>query len=355
MKISFLTPTLASGGAERTVEYVASYMAANGHDVEIASITNNVFYEPDKRVKLVTLDVGTSFSNIFGRISNIVKRYTRINRHFKMRRPDVICCLLPETAKFVLNLCKSKKIKLVTSERNNPALDGNSSLKNKIFEKSDGIIFQTERAKEWYPEQIKSKGVVIHNAVGNKLVYDVPKERKVQKTVSAVGRLFSQKDYPTMLSAFKLVLDRHPEFVLNIFGKGVELENLKALSEKLGIAENVVFKGEHKDAILQIADSMCYVMSSAYEGMPNALMEAMAIGLPCVSTDCPNGPGELIVSGENGLLVPVGDADALAEAICKMIEDRDFAEKCGAKARNILDDHSVSQIAKKYMEYIESV
>lgn len=355
MKISFLIPTFGSGGAERTIEYVASYMANCGHDVEIISITNTKFYDPDKRVKFVTMDVDGHYRNILGRIANIVKRYYRIGKHIKKSQPDVVCCLLPETAKFVLSLCKKKKIKLITSERNNPALDGNSSLKNKIFEKSDGIIFQTERAREWYPERIRSKGVVIHNAVGNKLVYDVPEQRNTVKTVSAVGRLSPQKDYPTMLRAFKLVLDKHSDFVLNIFGKGADLGALTALASELGISEKIVFKGECKDAIMQIADSACYVMSSAYEGMPNALMEAMAIGLPCVSTDCPNGPAELINSGKNGLLVPVGDAKALADAICKMIDDRDFAKTCGENAKKILEDHSIPQIAKKYTDYIESI
>jgi glycosyltransferase involved in cell wall biosynthesis len=113
--------------------------------------------------------------------------------------------------------------------------------------------------------------------------------------------------------------------------------------------------GVAKDAVLKIADSSVYVMSSKFEGMPNALMEAMAIGLPCVSTDCPNGPAELIENGVNGLLVPVGDVEALSEAIIKMIEDREFAERCGKNARKILETHSIDQKAKEYAEYIEKV
>ena len=351
MKIMFLAPSLGSGGAERTIQYLSAYMAAKGHAVEVVSISDNVFYALEG-AKLTTLGVGSQCSNAIERITNIIKRFARINRHVRKTRPDVVVCMLPETAKFLLG---KRRYTLITSERNNPELDGDSNLKIKLFRKSDGIVFQTQRAKDWYPADIQSKGVVIHNAVGNPLVKKVGNVSERRKVISAVGRLTEQKDYPTLLEAFKTVRDRHSDYTLEIYGDGPDKDKLERLAARLGIADGVEFKGANKEAVLKIADSSCYVLSSKYEGMPNALMEAMAIGLPCVSTDCPNGPAELIENGNDGLLVPVGDSDAMAESICRMIENKDFAAACGLKARKILESHSVDEIAEKYTDYILSV
>jgi len=355
MKISFLVPSLSSGGAERTVVYLSAFFFDKGHEVEIINISGDIFYELDKSVKYTSLNISSNSKNVVERIVNIAKRLVSLNSHLNKVKPDAVVCLLPETAKYVLSLHKRRKFALITSERNNPELDGNNELKQKIFMQSDGIVFQTIRAKNWYSDSIQKKSIVIHNAVGNDFVYQVPEISERKNKISAIGRLANQKDYPTLFKAFKKITEKHSNYSLEIFGNGPEEDKLKCLAAELGISEKVKFMGIHKDAILQIADSACYVMSSVYEGMPNALMEAMAVGLPCVSTDCPNGPAELIISGENGLLVPVGDSDVLASAILRMIDDKPFAEACGKNARKILDTHSVELIAKQYMDYIESV
>jgi glycosyltransferase involved in cell wall biosynthesis len=165
-----------------------------------------------------------------------------------------------------------------------------------------------------------------------------------------MGRITPEKDYPTLLKAFSIVTKKCPHFILEIYGAGSP-EKLLELSQELEIKEKVFFKGAYPDALLKIADSKCYVLSSISEGMPNALMEAMAIGLPCVSTDCPNGPAELIENEVNGLLVPMQDEKALAEAILRMIEDEEFANKCGENAKKIKETNSVEKNAKIYLDY----
>ena len=335
--------------------YLSDYFVKNGYDMAFVNISGKLFYELNEKITYESLNISSQCNNLFERFINIVKRYSCVRSSIKKLTPDVVISLLPETSKYILSLHKRGNFKLITSERNNPELDGNVKLKHKVFVHSDGIVFQTSRAKNWYPESIGKKGVVIHNAVGNDLVYKIPVDIVRKKKISAVGRLSKQKDYPTLLRAFKTVSEYYPEYYLEIFGDGPDEAELKALAENLGVSRKVRFMGAHKDAVLQIADSTCYVMSSIYEGMPNALMEAMAVGLPCVSTDCPNGPAELIVNGENGLLVPVGDVVALAGAIVRMIEEKNFAETCGMNAKKILETHNVEKIAKQYIDYIESV
>ncbi len=358
MKILFLVPSLQSGGAERTITYLSSYLAKNGFDTTIVSISDGVFYALDENVHMKTLHVKSQSANIIERLYLIIKRFVRVNYFLTKNNFEVVFCMLPETAKYILRLKKRKAFKLITSERNNPAIVTDKKhikLKEKIYKQSDGIVFQTQRAMDFYHDDIRKKGVVIHNAVGNEYVHQVPAQVDRKKKISAIGRLAPQKDYPVLFNAFKIVLDKHPEYMLEIFGNGADKQKLENLAQSMGISKNICFMGIQQDAILRAADSACYVMSSKFEGMPNALMEAMAVGLPCVSTDCPNGPAELIVNGENGLLVPVGDYDGLAEAILKMIEDRDFAEACGKNAKKILETHSVEIKAKEYLNYMLQV
>ncbi len=358
MKIVFIVTHLLSGGAERTVTYLSSYFVQQGMDVTILSLTDKIFYEPDRNVKIKTLHINKTGGKLIERIILAVRRVLKINWYFITHKPDVVISLLPDRARYVLSVRKIKKFKLITSERNDPAsvTDKNEiALKDKIYRASDGIVFQTQRAMEYYAPEIQAKGIVIHNAVGNEYVYNMPEITERKKKIVAIGRLNPQKDYDTLLKAYQIVAGKHPDYILEIFGGGSEEARLKQLAKQLGIENHVSFMGIQKDAIVQAADASCYVMSSKHEGMPNALMEAMAAGLPCVSTDCPNGPAELIEPGKSGLLVPVGDSEKLAEAILKMIEDTAFAENCGRNAKDILKTHAIDVKAKEYMDYIKKI
>ncbi|MBE6596317.1 MAG: glycosyltransferase family 4 protein [Ruminococcaceae bacterium] len=359
MHITFLVSNLLSGGAERTVSYLSSYLANNGWNVTLLSISDDIFYSIDPKVELVTLSVPRGAKNRVQRYIHAFNRYYKTNKYLKENEPDVVFCMLPETSKYIFKRYQRSKYKLITSERNNPMFERSDiqEFKQKLFRACDGIVFQTERAKSFYSNEIGSKGRVIHNAVGNEMVYDLPEVSERKKKISAVGRLAEQKDYITLFKAFASVIKHYPDYVLEIFGNdnGEYAEYLKNEARNLGLDGKIIFKGVCRDAIVQASDSTCYVMSSKFEGMPNALMEAMAAGLPCISTDCPNGPAELIENEVNGLLVPVGDVAALEGAMLRYIEDPAFAENCGKNARAILRTHSIDVKAKEYAEFIEKV
>jgi glycosyltransferase involved in cell wall biosynthesis len=351
MRICFLKHSMNPGGAERTVAYLSNYFVKQGIDVDLLLYGERGFYELDERINIEYISESNKRKNIFQRIKLVLKRFINLRKYVKKNKPDIIFCMLSPAVFYALPF--KRKTIIITSERSNPR-----NLKSKwkifirkfLFKKADGVVFQTERAKNFYRDIIKDKGVVIPNAIGNEYVYKVPMTEEREDKISAMGRIANEKDYPTLLKAFSIVTERHPQFILEIFGGG-SAEKLLELAQELGIREKVFFKGAHPDALLKIADSKCYVLSSISEGMPNALMEAMAIGLPCVSTDCPNGPAELIEDGVNGLLVPVGDEKAMAKAILKMIEDEEFAKKCGENAAKIKETHSVEINAKRYLDY----
>ncbi|MBQ7172498.1 MAG: glycosyltransferase family 4 protein [Clostridia bacterium] len=355
MKVLFLVSHLNSGGTERTVAYLSGYFAEHGVDTCVLSISNEKFYELGKAVRYETLNIPQGNKNPIDKIVKIAKRTFAVRRAIKKEAPDAVISLLSVNTKY---LPAKKKYALIVSERNNPgAVTDRRAIKvrNRAFRICDGIVFQTKRAMDYYPEEVRKKGVVIPNAIGNELVYTAKVPEARAKKICAMGRLHPQKNYPLLLRAFCEILKDHPDYTLEIYGEGPEKGRLEALSKELGLEQSVKFQGSHPDAILKILDASCYVLSSRYEGMPNALMEAMAVGLPCVATDCPNGPAELIENGKNGLLVPNDDKDALVAAIKKIIETPAFAETCSKNAKQVLQLYSMDVNAEKYLEFIKSI
>ena len=355
MKILFLAVHLKSGGAERTISYLSNYFVSKEHKVVVLSIENEVFYDFDKRVKILTLGIPSKSESVVGRFTNMVKRAVLVNRAIRKETPDVVFCMLPEVARYLP--LRYKTYSLISSERINPeAVDKKRiRFKEKVFLNSDGVIFQTKRAMNFYSKNIREKATVIHNAVGNSLVYDLEKPIVREDKISAIGRLTKQKNYPLLLRAFADFSRVYPNYRLEIFGDGKDREVLEKLAVTLNVDKNVSFMGNCKDAIVRAADSKMYVLSSDYEGMPNALMEAMAVGLPCISTDCPNGPAELIEHRKNGILVPVNSQNELRDAMIEFASNEGFANQCGENANKILLTHSIDSISEQYLSYIEKV
>ena len=147
--------------------------------------------------------------------------------------------------------------------------------------------------------------------------------------ILAVGRLVKEKNFISLIRAFKKVVEINPGWILHIYGEG----ELKGLLEKEiikhNLCDNVMLMNNHPAITTLMKDYSMFVMSSLYEGLPMAMLEAMASGLPLISYDCPYGPGQLIKDGENGYLVPVNDEITLAEKICDLIKDYNGRKEMG--------------------------
>lgn len=356
MKICFLVPTLSSGGAERTVSYLAEYGVKNGYEVDIVTLKDEKFYDILDSIKYYTIDDRKKNRNIFGRFNSFLKRIKNFKAYLKESKPDLIFSILC-TAVLYPKIC-NKKLPVVTSERVNPVIGrskGKRIYRNYWFKHADGMIFQTKSVEEYYKKK-KIKGVVIPNAVGNPIAYeyDTPATER-ENVITAVGRLTDQKDYKTMINAFDVVYEKYPEYQLHIYGKGNDLSKLQDFANTKHCKEAIKFCGIDKEALRHVHKSKCYVMTSLFEGMPNALMEAMAVGTPCVSTNCDYGPADLIQNNINGQLVPVGDILSVANAIIKYIEDKEFSDKVSLEAMKLKETNSIETISKKFFEYFEEV
>ena len=180
-----------------------------------------------------------------------------------------------------------------------------------------------------------------------------PFEGERKKVIVNVGRLSKQKNHTLLINAFKDIVEKYPEYKLVIWGEGKEREALTEYIKNKGLSEQVSFPGNTSNVIAEIYDNALFVLSSDFEGMPNALLEAMALGLPCISTKCPcGGPEDIITDHHDGILVPVNDKAALVHAMDEIISDPAIASKLSHNAFAVRQRHAIDTICKKWFDFI---
>jgi len=247
--------------------------------------------------------------------------------------------------------------KVLISERGNPEKQPEKGiwkwLRNRTYRKTDGMVFQTQGAREYYVKHLKLDGRVIHNPVD---VGQVRAENSGSKVIAHVGRLDGHKNQRRLLYAFSLFSKDHPEYMLRVCGGGQLAKPLMAYAKELGIQEKVIWMGRVAEPYNVIRKDDFFAMSSDFEGMPNVLLEAMAIGMPCVSTDCaPGGARELIRHGENGLICALDDGTDMAQKMAMVADDPVLAQKLAQEAAKLRDTHSPENIYAQWMDYIEEI
>ncbi len=353
MKILFLTSSLGYGGAERTISWLADYMAKKGDEVIVLCFGAPIAYQLNEKVKLINGNINSSASSLFERIRLIIHRFLFVKSTIKRERPDAVFLMIGTLARYVIQK-KKLPYKLILSERANPLFYDRKRKRiiSKAYRKCDGIVFQTHRVSELYPQIPSNKKIVIPNAVGNGYAEETVWTGMNSNRIAAVGRIIEQKDYYTLIEAFALFLVNHPTFSLEIYGDGPLKAEVGRYIADRNLQDKVFIMGNREDALVCASGCACYVLSSYSEGMPNTLIEAMAIGMPCISTDCEFGPRELISDGKNGLLVSVGDSIGMAKAMVRMVDDKKLAIKCGEEAKKIRETNSVHKVGEMYREFV---
>lgn len=322
MKILFACGNLCNGGAQRVISIVSSYLAERNYDVHLLLFSRNEKEYPiSEKVKIRSL--GNSYEE-YSAIPQM-KRIQYIRSYLKEVKPDIGVGFLEGA--YALQLASfGIKYKRIASARINPQyIMESKSLRSRInrrwFLKADKIVLQTESQFEMVPKSWKEKSVIIANPVSEKALNKKIESynQKCQKLIM-VGRLDQQKNYPMAFKAIELIKEKYPDIHLDIFGKGALEESLQDLIDQMKLSDCIKMRGWTQNALEEYTEHDLFLMTSDYEGMPNALMEAMAVGLPCVSTDCETGPSDLISDGKNGYLVPVKDAEKLAKRVVDIIQ-----------------------------------
>ena len=353
MKISMFIGSLTGGGAERVICNLANFLTDKGHQVTIiTNVETEGFYAPDPRIGRYILICDKERRNS---VYNFLHCMKRLKKYVKENSSDHYVVFLPLTTVMLLSLRKKISGRIIVSERGDP--DRNSrlmkALLRKLIHRADGVVFQTEVAKAWYKPYIKkAENVVIPNAINSSFLRP-PYEGEREKVIIGAGRLNSPKNFPLLISAFARIADKFPQYKLVIYGKGGLLESLKCLAEGKGVGDRVEFPGYVSDMPERLEEASMFVLSSDFEGMPNALMEAMAAGLPCVSTDCGGGGARfLIKDGVNGLLVPQRDEKAMALAMEQILSDEVFAQKISENARKLQETLAPDKIYGEWEMFI---
>jgi glycosyltransferase involved in cell wall biosynthesis len=218
---------------------------------------------------------------------------------------------------------------------------------------ADGCVFQTKEAKSWFPKEFQKKSAVIMNDV-DKVFFET--ERVGGSHIVTLGRLSSQKNQKLLINAYSKIAGKYLETDLMIYGIGALKDELEEQIRTLGLSDRVRLMGLTKDVPTILAHAGYFVLSSDYEGMPNALMEALAIGVPCISTDCPcGGPRTLMKDGENGLLIPVGDESRLIEALDKLLSNQELADRLGQNAKEEAKKYRTEKVFEQWKEYVEEM
>jgi len=358
MKILTVGYLHGAGGAERQIILLSNQLAQRGHAVTLCVLVENHSpYKIDDRVKIV--DVSDVENNIKSSIGKILRRLFAFRRVVKHVKPDAIINYNLQSAYFCLTLCKRQRGKVIYSERGDPYDAEYSGLLGKIrditVKKMDGLVFQSEGARDFFPEDVRRKSIVIHNSVNvPQEKYPIPVER--EKRIVNVGRLHPQKNQKLLIEAFAQVSKAFPEYKLEIYGDGELHNELQKQITELGLVEKVILYPSRRDLWDCIHNASLFVLSSDYEGMPNALMEAMALGLPCVSTDCrPGGARSLIDDGVNGFIVPTGDVDTLGWAMSQCLSMPDISERIALNARKIVETHSENVLFDTWEEFLRKI
>ncbi len=352
LKIMFLITGLQTGGAERVMANLANGFVKCGHQVRIVVMKKAITdYKLVQEVEFVGADaVGRKGKN------NIFKGVKFYIKNIKSFSPDIVISFLGKT-NVIATFCRLfliKGIPVVVCERADPnarkGLFGR--LNDLLFPCADGCAFQTVAAKDYYKIKDTSKIEILKNPLSDE--FNVKPYMGVRKKeIITAGRLSDQKNHALLIDAFSKIVHKYSDYKLIIYGDGPLKDALYAHINKLGLRERVILPGRVDNIKDKIYESSLFVLSSDFEGMPNALLEAMSLGLPCISTDCPvGGPREIIDNYQNGIIVHVNDSDEMARAIDEVLSNNELAEKLSFNANKIYQNFSMENVIKEWEQFV---
>ncbi len=353
MKLILVISSMATGGAERVLSILANSWSQRGWEITLVTTHD------DGSAPFYTLDSAINFQPIL--LSNIprggswthVKRVQALRKIIKTESPDLVISFLNFTNVLTLMACGGLNIPVVVSERLDPRVHRLSkswnTLRRLLYPKAVVLVNQTEAAASWFRSWMGSKISIVPNPVMEPMFQEGPAELELlPHALVAMGRLHPQKGFDTLLQAMAIVHAAAPELRLTVLGEGPLRSDLESLRNDLGLMDVVTFPGRVKRPHDVLKQAELFILSSVTEGFPNVLCEAMAVGLPVVSTNCPSGPNEIIESGQNGQLVPVGDAQAMAAAVLSLMDDDVARKEMGNSARHVVQRFSLPEVLRAW-------
>lgn len=353
MKIVFVTPGMTFGGAERVISILANIWCDMGHDISLFITATNrpPVYKLNKKIKVEYF----AENNVNG-ISHL-KLISAIRKFVNKEKTNCVISFMNDVCAYTIIALLGTSIPVIYSERNDPNKTNQGKVEKlcrKIVEiGAKHIVFQTKGARTCYSKKIQKKSSIILNPVNLDKIPNRTKDEINYSEIVSVGRLEPQKNQELLIDAFSMVSKTHEDVVLKIYGEGSLKNKLQNKIDVLGLTERVFLMGAKSDVLEWIKESFCFVLSSDFEGLPNSLIEAMCIGIPCISTDCSPGGARELLRNDRGIVVPCGNKEELAEAINIYLEKKDIAMKYGEEAFGLRREIEASIIAKEWINLID--
>ncbi|MFN3739293.1 MAG: glycosyltransferase [Thermodesulfovibrionales bacterium] len=367
-KILFVIPSFGGGGAERVCLNLLKGLNRERFKPEVVVFYEENAYEydipKDLRIRCLFKRKALDFFRLVYLLSKIIRK----------EKPQLIVSFLTYTnyLTIIARMIARTDVPIIVSEHTHLSRDLSfqrfkfikKKLVRYLYPKAECIITVSKGVKEDLHTNFgipEDRCIVIYNPLDIDLIrekihdeVDHPWFKEDVPIIIACGRLTLEKNYPLLLKGIKKVLKRI-NVRLIIIGEGEKRLSLESLTTSLGIEKNVAFLGFKQNPFKYIARANLFVLSSLYEAFGNVVLEAMACGVPVISTRCPSGPDEIITDGVNGLLVPVGDEDALAEAILRLLGDKELRQRLAKAGKKRAEDFRIEKIIAEYERVFEEV
>ena len=341
--ILIFVPSLGAGGAERVACRLATELSKKhqGYLIYYVRKEKTYFVSPGVHKTAFSIPYRNRLPRILRRWYGIICKTIALTWAQHKYKIDTSISFMDELN--LVNVLARGGCRKIISDRNDPAHKSEVSYKDSLFahRHADYAVFQTRRAQSIYGEIVRDKSCIIPNPTE----VSCPVSQYRGKKIVTAGRLHKQKNQKILIAAFALFHKTHPVYHLHIYGEGELWNELHHTAEYYGVKDSIHFEGFKEDVHAAIADAEMFVLSSDYEGLPNALMEAMMMGHACISTSFA-GAEELIEDGKNGLLVPVGDEDALYKAMCRLSDNPELRKRLGKAAAVVAQTWKTERVAR---------
>lgn len=350
-KIAIVCGALGSGGAERVLSVLSSPLA-DEFDITLFTWRKKpIFYEYDRRIRIIDLP------SISGHDNHLSKGWA-LRRWVKQNKPNLVISFLRQFNLLVLTSLLSLNIPKIVAERNDPRFTPGgwpvSKYTSIIYRTASGILCQTESIRKFFKGRLESRCHIIYNPVKlPKSMIGKALETPKRDRIVIVGRLHPQKNHKLAIDAFSIFQKNHPSYTLSIYGEGPLKNEIQSYIDSLNLSNSIILEGAVCDVMKKILDAKVFLMTSDFEGMPNALIEAMCLGLPCVSTPV-SGAVDLIINGKNGAIVK-GNADTIAEVLSHLVEEKSNSVNFAVNATKLYDSLKTEKISKEWIDYFNSI
>jgi glycosyltransferase involved in cell wall biosynthesis len=358
VRIAFVIPSLGAGGAERVASLLANEWSANGHDVTLVTFDTpgtEPFFALDPGVALREIAAFAAERGLTVRLSTNVARVSRLRSLLRELHPDVVVAFMTEANVIALWASQGLGVPVVISERNQPDRPGlgkaHRLARRLTYPMAHALVVQTDFIASWAKARFRIPVHVIPNPVRLGTGEARREQGDVQWLIS-LGRLAHQKGIDILIRSFATLAGAHPSWRLVIYGEGPDRAALEQLRADSGCGDRILLPGLVKDGPEALRQASLFVLPSRFEGYPNALLEALACGLPVVATACPGGTVEILCNGVYGMLVPPDDVAAMTAALDAMLSARDLRDAYAWKARRAVTGLDVATVGRRWLDFL---